>query len=102
MTVVAASLDVVGGPFGRNASVSASKAATGTPSTTPSRGGGLSKGEKDTAIAVPVIVGSLLAACKTQAPQPGVKCLENSGYLAHAATTTRSMGQPCGNSRTLV
>ena len=64
MTLVAAALDVVGGPFGRNANVSASTAAVGTPSTTPSHGGGLSQGKKDAAIAVPVIVGALLAACK--------------------------------------
>ncbi|DBA72050.1 TPA: hypothetical protein ACH3X2_010784 [Trebouxia sp. C0005] len=62
VTLVAASLDVVGAPFGRNANVSASKAAVGTPSATPSQGGGLSKGKKDAAIAVPVIVGTLLAA----------------------------------------
>ncbi|KAL0037531.1 hypothetical protein WJX77_001281 [Trebouxia sp. C0004] len=62
VTLVAAALDVVGGPFGRNANVTASKAAVGTPSTTPSQGGGISKGKKDAAIAVPVTVGSLLAA----------------------------------------
>lgn len=86
MTLVAASLDVVGAPFGRNANVSASKAAVGTPSATPSQGGGLSKGKKDAAIAVPVIVGTLLAACKIPAPQPGLTCLENSGHFAPAAT----------------
>ena len=89
MTLVAASLDVVGGPFGSNANVSASKAATGTPSAIPSHGGGLSKGEKDAAIAVPVIVGSLLAACKRHAPQPCLKRLKHSGQLAYAAMTTQ-------------
>ena len=88
MTLVAASLDVVRDPFGSNANVSASKAAMGTPSATPSRGGGLSKGEKDAAIAVPVIVGCLLAACKRRAPQPGL-IHEKSGHLAHAAMTTQ-------------
>lgn len=63
VTLAAASLNVVGGPFGDNANMStAQAAAAGTPSATPSHGGGLSKGEKDTAIAVPVIIGSLLAA----------------------------------------
>jgi len=92
VTLVAASLDVVGGPFGSNANVSASKAATGTPSATPSHGGGLSNGKKDAAIAVPVIVGSLLAACKSCAPQPCLKRFKHSGHLAHAAMTTQKYG----------
>ncbi len=98
MTLVAASLDVVGAPFGRNANVSTSKAAMGTPSATPSHGGGLSKGKKDAAIAVPVIVGSLLAACKSCAAQPGLKCLKHSGHLAHAAMTTQKYGTALRNS----
>jgi len=49
----------------------------GTPSATPSREGGLSKGEKDAAIAVPVIVGCLLAACKRRAPQPGLNVMRS-------------------------
>lgn len=62
VSLAAASPDAMGGPFTSNpAAASAPPAALeGVP---PSEGGGLSKGKKDTAIAVPVILGALIAAC---------------------------------------
>lgn len=61
VSLAAASPDAMGGPFTSNpAAASAPPAALeGVP---PSEGGGLSKGKKDTAIAVPVILGALIAA----------------------------------------
>lgn len=62
VTLTKATLDLAAGtPFGNSADISATPSAAAS---TPSKGGSLSKGGKDAAIAVPTIVGALLAACR--------------------------------------
>ena len=61
VTLTKATLDLAAGtPFGNSANISATPSVAAS---TPSKGGGLSKGGKDAAIAVPTMVGALLAAC---------------------------------------
>ena len=62
VSLAAASLDAPLGPFGSTtqATMAPPAAAERVP---PTGQGGLSKGKKDTAIAVPVILGALIAAC---------------------------------------
>ena len=61
ITLTGASLDVTSGPFGT--STNNTRPVTSV-AASPSSGSGLSHSKKDAAIAVPVIVGALLAACK--------------------------------------
>lgn len=61
MTLAAASPNAMGGPFSANYPATRPSPAVAD-GVAPSRGGGLSKGGKDTAIAVPIILGALIAA----------------------------------------
>lgn len=61
VTLAAASPNAMGGPFSANYPASRPPPAVAE-GVTPSRGGGMSKGRKDTAIAVPIILGGLIAA----------------------------------------
>ena len=62
LSLAAASLDAPSGPFGSTRLVTKAPP-TAAEGMAPIGAGGLSKGKKDTAIAVPVILGALIAAC---------------------------------------
>ena len=63
VSLAAASLDAAGGPFDSNDLVTRLSPAA-PEGVAPIGAGGLSKGKKVAAIAVPVIVGALIAACE--------------------------------------
>ena len=68
ISLAAASLDAPSGPFGTTNQITRAPPAAAQ-GMAPIEEGGLSQGKKDTAIAVPVILGALIAACGSFLPQ---------------------------------
>ena len=69
VSLAAASLDAPSGPFGSTNQITRTPLAAAE-GVAPIGGGGLSKGRRDAAIAVPVILGALIAACGSLAQLP--------------------------------